>query len=96
MPNTENMRANFVQVEFDVIAEDAANDVALIRLRRNPFAGEVNSGIQIGANAFLDIIAAGGSFVSGGYNSVIDTGFSNPLAGRSAWSGSSGGYHGGG
>ncbi len=28
--------------------------------------------ISVGTNAFADIIAAGGSFVSGGYNSVID------------------------
>ncbi len=48
--------------------------------------------IKIGANAFTDILAAGGSFVSGGYNSIIDTAYSNPLAGRQAWSGNSGGY----
>jgi hypothetical protein len=48
--------------------------------------------IRIGTNAFTDILSAGGSFVSGGYNSVIDTGYSNPLAGRQAWSGNSGGF----
>ncbi len=48
--------------------------------------------IAIGTNAFKDIIAAGGSFVVGGYNSVIDTGYSNPLAGRAGWSGNSGGF----
>lgn len=40
---------------------------------------------------FTDIIAAGGSFLSGGYNSTIA--FTNtPLAGRNAWSGNSGDY----
>jgi hypothetical protein len=48
--------------------------------------------IKIGTNAFADILAAGGTFVTGGYNSVIDTAYSNPLAGRQAWSGNSGGY----
>jgi hypothetical protein len=48
--------------------------------------------IKIGTNSFTDILAAGGSFVSGGYNSTIDTAYANPLAGRSAWSGSSGGF----
>jgi hypothetical protein len=48
--------------------------------------------IKIGANPYQDIISAGGSFISGGYNSVIDSAYSNPLAGRSAWSGNSGGY----
>ena len=55
------------------------------------FDGEVLE-IKIGAGAFQDIIAAGGSFVTGGYNATISTGFSSPIAGRSAWSGSSGGF----
>ena len=29
--------------------------------------------IRIGSGAFTDILAAGGNFVTGGYNSVIDT-----------------------
>lgn len=48
--------------------------------------------IKIGAGAFADILTAGGSFVSGGYNGTISSSFSNPLAGRSAWTGSSAGY----
>ena len=53
--------------------------------------------IRIGNGAFQDILAAGGSFVSGGYNSVISgneypSSGSNPLAGRQAWSGISGPY----
>jgi hypothetical protein len=48
--------------------------------------------ISIGGGAFQDIIGAGGSFVSGGYTDTIDTRFGNPLAGRMAWSGTSGGY----
>ena len=48
--------------------------------------------ISIGGGAFTDIIAAGGSFVAGGYTGTISTGFSNPLAGRQAWSGNSAGF----
>jgi hypothetical protein len=48
--------------------------------------------IKIGTNGFTDILAAGGTFVTGGYNSVIDTQWQNPLAGRAAWSGTSPGY----
>jgi N-acetylneuraminic acid mutarotase len=49
--------------------------------------------IKIGAGAYADIVTAGGSFVSGGYNATLGTLFSNPLAGRNAWSGTSaGGY----
>jgi len=47
--------------------------------------------IKIGAGAFTDIIAAGGSFVSGGYTGTLSTNFGNPLGGRSAWTGLSAG-----
>jgi hypothetical protein len=48
----------------------------------------------INAGAFTDITdpAAGGSFAAGGYNGIISSDFGNPLAGRQAWSGNSGGY----
>lgn len=48
--------------------------------------------IKIGTNNFTDIVTAGGSFVSGGYAYIVATGFGNPLAGRQAWSGISGGF----
>ncbi len=46
--------------------------------------------IKIGANDFVDIIQAGGTFVTGGYNGTISTGFGNPIGGRQAWTGISG------
>ena len=49
--------------------------------------------IKIGASTnYSDIIAAGGSFISGGYVGTIDPTFFNPLINRSAWSGNSGGF----
>lgn len=48
--------------------------------------------IKIGAGSFTDIVTAGGSFVTGGYDGTISTGFSSPIAGRMAWTGNSGGY----
>src|SRR5438552_2469969 len=45
-----------------------------------------------GGGTFSDIVTAGGSFVSGGYNATISTAYSSPIAGRMAWSGSSGGF----
>ena len=49
---------------------------------------------NIAGGAFTDITnaAVGGSFVTGGYNGTISTAFANPIAGRMAWSQSSGGY----
>lgn len=43
--------------------------------------------IKIGAGAFTDILAAGGSFVSGGYVQTLNSG--NALGARSAWTGTS-------
>jgi hypothetical protein len=48
--------------------------------------------VSINGGAFTDILAAGGSFITGGYNSTIANGFGSPIAGRPAWSGNSGGY----
>jgi subtilase family serine protease len=48
--------------------------------------------IKIGAGTWTDILAAGGSFNSGGYISTLSSSFGNPLAGRSAWTGNSGGF----
>jgi uncharacterized repeat protein (TIGR01451 family) len=47
--------------------------------------------IKIGSGAFNDILAAGGSFVAGGYTNSIST-TSNPLGSRAAWVSSSGGW----
>ena len=57
--------------------------------------GSVSDGgvleISINGGAFTDVVDAGGSFVSGGYNTFID---SNPVGccNRSVWSGNSNGY----
>ena len=49
---------------------------------------------NISGGDFVDITdpLVGGSFVSGGYTGVISDLAENPLAGRMAWSGDSGGY----
>jgi endonuclease/exonuclease/phosphatase family metal-dependent hydrolase len=48
--------------------------------------------IKIGSGSYTDIVAAGGSFVAGGYNRTLSGANGNPLAGRDAWSGDSGGF----
>jgi PKD repeat protein len=48
--------------------------------------------IKIGAADFTDILAAGGSFVTGGYNHTLSSSSGDPLGGRQAWTGNSGGY----
>ena len=45
-----------------------------------------------GGTAWTDVIAGGGTFVSGGYTDTISSNDQSPIAGRRAWSGNSGGY----
>lgn len=49
---------------------------------------------NIAGGAFTDITspAVGGNFVTGGYTDTLNNGLGNPLGGRTAWSGNSGGY----
>lgn len=49
--------------------------------------------ISIAGGLFQDIITAGGRFIENGYNGVLGSnGVNNPLNGRNAWNGNSGGY----
>jgi DNA/RNA endonuclease G (NUC1) len=48
--------------------------------------------IKMGGGSYTDIVAAGGSMVSGGYNATIISTNGNLLAGRQAWSGNSGDF----
>ena len=47
--------------------------------------------ISINGGAFTDIVTAGSTFAAGGYSGTISI-TDSPLAGRQAWTGSSGGY----
>lgn len=58
-------------------------------LRNRLYDGSVLE-IKIGDGSWQDILAAGGVFLSGGYDGVIDSCCQNPLAGRLGWSGRSG------
>jgi hypothetical protein len=48
--------------------------------------------ISVDSGPFQDILAAGGFFARGGYTGTISTCCGNPLAGRQAWTGNSGGF----
>ncbi len=48
--------------------------------------------IKVGAGPFLDILQAGGTFASGGYNDSISFNDGSLIAGQQAWTGNSGGY----
>ena len=57
----------------------------------NTFDGMVLE-ISINGGAYQDIVAAGGSFVTGGYTGTISVNFGSPIGGRMAWTGNSAGY----
>src|SRR5205085_8254880 len=42
-----------------------------------------------GGTTWVDVLAGGGSFASGGYNGTISGSFGSPIAGRPAWTGGS-------
>jgi len=48
--------------------------------------------ISLNGGAFADIQSAAGTFVTNGYTAAISSFYQNPLAGRRAWSGHSGGF----
>jgi uncharacterized repeat protein (TIGR01451 family) len=72
---------NSYNTESDAVVPNSAYDGGVLE-------------IQIGTNAFTDILSAGGTFLAGGYNQTIasSTNNDNPLAGRQAWGGNSGGF----
>jgi PKD repeat protein/endonuclease/exonuclease/phosphatase family metal-dependent hydrolase len=101
----DSTSAGISDLETPSIAINSA--AARLNFRQNYFllASSVNSAtgydggvleIKIGGGSYTDIVAAGGSFVSGGYNRILSGLYSNSLAGRSVWSGVSGGFTSGG
>jgi uncharacterized repeat protein (TIGR01451 family) len=64
-------------------------DIESTFLRNRLYDGSVLE-LKIGDGGWQDILAAGGMFLSGGYDGTIDGCCQNPLAGRLGWSGKSG------
>lgn len=58
----------------------------------NSFDGMVLEYTTNGGTTWQDILNGGGTFASGGYNGSLNTCCSNPLPGRQAWTGNSGGF----
>jgi uncharacterized repeat protein (TIGR01451 family) len=48
--------------------------------------------ISVNGALFRDIVAAGGSFSTGGYTGTINSATGSPIFGQAAWTGDSGGY----
>lgn len=65
----------------------ASNGVLTFANRVNIETGFDGAMLEASLNGggFADILALGGSFISGGYDGIITTGFGNSLEGRQAW-----------
>jgi uncharacterized repeat protein (TIGR01451 family) len=48
--------------------------------------------ISVAGGEFTDIVSAGGSFAAGGYDGTLSLDDGSPIAGRSAWTGTSAGF----
>lgn len=95
-PAPHQMGVNeLVSPQFEIRSKDAElsfrnwYELETTFLRNRLFDGSVLE-IKYGEGEWADILDAGGSFLSGSYDGVIDTCCSNPLGGRNGWSGRSG------
>lgn len=81
------------RIDSPTLALPASPSAAVLTFRhRYNFANRFDGGvleISIAGGPFADLLTAGGSFLEGGYNDTLrnDLGLTNPLAGRSAWTG---------
>ncbi len=90
-PDPENIgNTELVTPSFAVAAGGARVTFKNLYNMESRFDGMVLE-ISINGGAFADIILAGGNFVSGAYTGTIHTFFGNPIGGRDAWTGRSGG-----
>ena len=91
-PNPDNISDNsLVSPAFAINTASAQLSFRHSYVTETTYDGGVLE-ISTNGGAFTDLLAAGGSFIVAGYNQTVATGYGNPLAGRQAWSGNSGGY----
>jgi hypothetical protein len=67
-----------------------AGNAAITFSHRWDLEEEYDGGIlelSVNGGPFTEIIAAGGTFVTGGYTGTISAGFGSPIAGKNAWTG---------
>ena len=71
---------------------DVSSTTQLVFWHKFAFESGFDGGVlevSVGGGPWVDVVAGGGSFVSGGYNATISGGFESPIANRPAWSGNS-------
>ena len=85
--------AHLTSPNVTIVAFTIASAIVEFRQNYNTESGFDGGVFEISINngAFQDILTAGGSFNSGGYNGNL-SGTGNPLAGRQGWTGNSNGY----
>ena len=81
--------ATLTSPSIDIVGSNAQVRFAHQYATESTFDGAVLE-LSVNGGAFVDIIAAGGRFFAGPYNATISTQYNSPIAGRVAWTGSSG------
>ncbi|MGQ0739648.1 MAG: HYR domain-containing protein [Bacteroidota bacterium] len=89
-----NVNFGDAYLETPVIAIAAAGTVVSFQNNFNVESGWDGGKLFLSINggAYNDVITAGGTFLSGGYNGTINSGAPSPFAGLPAWTGTSGGF----
>jgi hypothetical protein len=93
MTQSFNSDASGIDIKDDRLVSPAQRVSSTSRLsfwHRFNFEDGFDGGVlevSVNGGPWQDVLAAGGSFVAGGYNGTIDTEFESPIAGRAAWTG---------
>lgn len=57
LPDSERMRGNFVNVPFEIVEQDEAHDLALLKLQLNPFKNQVSSRFFVDGCEIVPIVS---------------------------------------
>ncbi len=90
--NPGNANSGSTELTSPSITVNSAAATVSFRSRFNLEAGFDGAVLEISINGggFQDILAAGGFFTENGYNGTINPATTSPIAGRQAWTGSTG------
>lgn len=84
--------SSLVSPEYQIGSSNAKLKFRLYYNTESGFDGVVLEYSTNNGSSWSDILNGGGTFVTGGYNGTLASGWSNPLPNRNAWTGNSNGF----
>ena len=82
---------SLTSIDFEIVSSSAKLKFDLNYGLETGYDGAVLE-YSVNGGAWSDILNGGGTFAANGYTHTISTSWGNPIGGRQAWSGSSGGF----